>query len=90
VPDVLLFGTSLGGVSLCLWLLRCGRGFSFGWAIALRNALKKSRKGPAFATSVAVISVPINNQATIAWSDLFTRTISCQPFLVRVLFAKGL
>ena len=61
-----------------------------GGAIALRSALKKSRKGSALATSVAFISVAIHNQTTIVRSDRFTRTVSCQPFLVRVLFAKGL
>jgi hypothetical protein len=30
----------------------------------------------------------MHNQTTIAGSDRFTRTVSCLPFLLRVLFAK--
>jgi hypothetical protein len=45
--------------------------------------LKKSRKGPALATSVAAISVAIDNHTTIAPVDRFTRTISCEPVAVR-------
>ena len=43
-----------------------------GGAIALRSALKKSRKGPASATSVAVNRVKIDNQMTIVCGDRFT------------------
>src|SRR5437016_965364 len=46
------------------------------------------RKGPAFATSVAFISMAIANQTTIARSDRFTRTVSYQPFAVRALGFK--
>ena len=86
LPEVSLFEASLGGVSLCLWLLRllrCGRGVSCGCAIALRNALKKSRKGPALATLAELIRMAIDKEPTIARSDRFTRTISYQPFGVR-------
>ncbi len=66
-------------------VLRCGRAVSFGCAIALRSVLKKSWKGPAFAASVAVNSVEIDNQTTIVWRRRFTKTASCQPFAMRVL-----
>jgi hypothetical protein len=72
LAEISLFGASLGGVSLCLRLLRCGRGFSFGCVIALRTALKKSRKGPPSATSGAVTAVKIDNERTIVRSDRFT------------------
>ena len=89
LAEISLFGASLGGVSLCLRLLRWGRGFSFGCVIALRIVLKKSLKGPPSATSVAVIAVKIDNERTIVRSDRFTRIISCQPLAMRVLcFAK--
>src|SRR5205823_4445883 len=48
----------------------------------LRNALKKSRKGPALATSAELIRMAIDNEPTIARSDRFTRTVSYQPFAV--------
>jgi hypothetical protein len=85
LPDVSLFEASLGGVFLCLCLLRWGRGVSFGLAIALRSVLKKSLKGPAFAASVAVNIMETDNQTTIAWSRRFTKTASCHPPAMRVL-----
>ena len=72
LPEVSLFETSLDGASLCLRLLRCDRCFWPGCAVALRSALKKSRKGPASATSVAVNRVKIDNQMTIVCGDRFT------------------
>jgi hypothetical protein len=66
-------------------VLRCGRGVSFGLAIALRNALKNSWNGPAFTTPVAVISVKINNQTTIASRCRFTKTASCRALVMRAL-----
>jgi len=66
-------------------VLRCGRGVSFGLAIALRSVLKNSWKGPAFAASVAVNRVEIDNQTTIAWRRRFTNTASCYAPAVRVL-----
>src|SRR5262245_2177296 len=85
-PKVGLVEASVGGVSLCLWLLRllrCGRGLSCGCAIALRTDVKKSWKGPAFATSAGLIR--IDNQTTIARSDRFTGTVSHQSVALRVL-----
>jgi hypothetical protein len=73
LAEISLFGASLGGVSLCLRLLRCARGFSFGCVIALRTALKKSRKGPPSATSGAVTAVKIDSERTIVRSDRFMR-----------------
>jgi hypothetical protein len=72
VAEVSVFEASLGGVSLCLRLLRYGRGFSFG-CVALRSTLKKCRKGPPSATSVALIAVKIDNERTIVRRDRFTR-----------------
>ena len=63
--------------------MRIEYGVSCGCAIALRNALKKSRKGPALATSAELITMAIDKEPTIARSDRFTRTISYQPFAVR-------
>ena len=51
---------------------------------ALRSDLKKSRNVPAFTSAAAVINMVIDNQTTIARSDRFTRTVSCQPLAVRV------
>jgi hypothetical protein len=92
LAEISLFGASLGGVSLCLRLLRRGRGFSFGCVIALRTALKKSRKGPPSATSGAVTAVKIDNERTIVRSDRFMRIdrashlrcVSCARLVVKV------
>jgi len=55
----------------------------------LRNDLKKSWKGPAFAISGELISMAIDNQTTIARGHRFTRTVSHQPIALRVFYLNS-
>src|SRR4029453_6997192 len=71
--EVWSFETSLGGASLfCLRLLRCDHGRASGCATERLSALKKSRKGPASATSVVANRATIDSQTTIVRSRHFT------------------